>query len=45
MHQVRNTLKYTIHKDRHENVSDMRKIYSSPNMDTALLAFDEFENK
>ena len=45
VHQIRNSTKFVRYDHLKEFCHDMKKIYSAPNLDVALLALDEFENK
>jgi transposase-like protein len=45
VHQVRNSLKYIDEKDRKVVVVDLRKIYTSPTMEQAQSALENFEVK
>lgn len=43
IHQIRNTLKYVASKDQKSFAKDLRKVYSSPTEEAALLALEELE--
>ena len=45
VHQVRYSTSFVSHKDRKEFCIDMRKIYTSPTIEAAEEAFNDFANK
>jgi len=45
VHQVRNSLRYVVWKEKKEFAADMRKIYHAPTVDAAESALTDFENK
>jgi putative transposase len=45
VHQVRNSCKYVVWKDRKEFTHDMKTIYNAPNRDAAALALNDLEKK
>jgi transposase-like protein len=45
VHQIRNSTKYVILKDRKEYCADMKQIYDAPTLQAAELAFDRFKQK
>lgn len=45
VHQIRNSCKYVVWKDRKEFTADMKLIYAAPTKQAAELALDEFEQK
>jgi len=45
IHQIRNSMKYVPHKKKSEVMSDLKRIYKAPNVDSASVAMDEFEDK
>lgn len=45
VHQIRNSCKYVVWKDRKAFTNDMKVIYNAPNRDAAALALDELDNK
>lgn len=45
VHQIRNSCKYVVWKDRKEFTADMKLIYAAPTKQAAGLALDEFEQK
>jgi putative transposase len=45
VHQIRNSMKYVVWKDRKEVANDMKKIYDAPNMDAAKASLDDFSKK
>ncbi|MDE6472830.1 MAG: IS256 family transposase [Ureaplasma sp.] len=45
VHQIRNSTKFVRYDHLKEFCSDMKKIYSAPNLDVALNELDIFENK
>ncbi|OJV84601.1 MAG: IS256 family transposase [Bacteroidia bacterium 44-10] len=45
VHQIRNSCRYVVWKDRKEFSRDMKDIYSAPNRQAALAALDSFELK
>ena len=42
VHQIRNSLKFVSYKDFKKVTADLKKIYTAPTEDMALLALDEF---
>lgn len=45
VHQIRNTIKYVVWKDKREFAADMKHIYTAPNKDAAKAALDDFKAK
>jgi len=45
VHQIRNSCKYVVWKERKEFSGDMKAIYNAPNRDAAALALDQLESK
>lgn len=45
VHQIRNSCKYVVWKERKDFSEDMKAIYNAPNRDAAALALDELEKK
>ena len=45
VHQIRNSTKFVNYKDRKPFCADMREIYTAPNEEAGLAAFDRFEEK
>ena len=45
VHQIRNSCKYVVWKDRKEFSADMKHIYNAPNREVASQALDNLENK
>lgn len=45
VHQIRNSCKYVVWKDRKEFAKGMKDIYGAPNRDAAALALDTLEQK
>ena len=45
VHQMRNSLKHVVYKDRKEVVGDLKKVYQAPTEDMALLELERFEDK
>ena len=44
IHQIRNSAKYVVWKDKKAFTKDMRYIYTAPNRDAAKAALDDFKN-
>ena len=45
VHQIRNSCKYVVYKDKKEFTSDMKNIYNAPNKDVAAAELDNLERK
>jgi putative transposase len=45
VHQIRNSCKYVVWKERKEFSADMKAIYNAPNRDAAASALDHLEDK
>jgi len=45
VHQIRNSCKYVVRKDRREFTNDMKYIYAAPNKQAAEHALNDFEKK
>ncbi|GIM62228.1 IS256 family transposase [Capnocytophaga canis] len=45
VHQIRNTCKYVVYKDRKEFTADMKHIYTAPNKEAAKVALEDFAQK
>ncbi len=45
VHQIRNSCKYVVWKDKKEFTRDMREIYTAPNKEMAKSALNDFKNK
>ncbi len=45
VHQIRNSMRYVVWKDKKEFARDMKAIYTAPTKDAALAALDDFEQK
>lgn len=45
VHQVRNTLKYVVHKDRKPFAADLRSIYTAPSEEAGLAALQSVKEK
>lgn len=45
VHQIRNSCKYVVHKDRREFTADMKNIYAAPNKQAAEHALKDFDKK
>jgi putative transposase len=45
VHQIRNSCKYVVYKDRQEFTADMRHIYAAPNRQAAEYALNDFAKK
>ena len=45
VHQIRNSCKYVVWKDRKEFAAHMRHIYNAPNREAAAMALDDLEKK
>jgi len=45
VHQIRNSCRYVVWKDKKEFVTDLKAVYASPNKEAAANALDEFEAK
>ena len=45
VHQIRNSSRYVVWKDKKEFAADMKNIYNAPNKDTAKQALKDFEVK
>lgn len=43
VHQIRNSCKFVSYKDRKDFTSDMKNIYTAPNVEAAAAALDELE--
>lgn len=44
-HQIRNSCKYVIHKDKKEFTTDMKNIYNAPNKEVTATELDSLEKK
>lgn len=45
VHQIRNSCRYVVWKDKKEFVTDLKTVYAAPNQQAAANALDEFEAK
>jgi len=45
VHQIRNSMRYVVWKDRKEFIRDMKDIYGAPTRDAAAAALNRFEQK
>jgi putative transposase len=45
IHQIRNTTKFVSYKDLKQLMADLKKVYTTPKEETALLELDLFEEK
>ena len=45
VHQIRNSCKYVVWKDKREFTKDMKEIYNSPTLEAAEAALDDFARK
>ena len=45
IHQIRNSAKYVVWKDKREFLKDMKHIYTAPNRDAAEAALEDFKKK
>ncbi len=45
VHQIRNSCKYVIYKDKKKFTADIKKIYNAPNKEMAVSELDCFEEK
>ena len=45
VHQIRNSSRYVVWKDKKEFTKDMKTIYTAPNKEAAQVALDEFAKK
>lgn len=45
VHQIRNSCKYVVYKDKKEFTSDMKNIYNAPNKEVAAEELDNLEQK
>ncbi len=45
VHQIRNSTKYVVYKDRKEFTNDMKGIYNAPNIEAARAALEDFKRK
>ncbi len=45
VHQIRNSTKYVVWKDKKEFTKDMKHIYTAPNRDAASAALEDFKQK
>ena len=45
VHQIRNTCKYVVWKDKKAFTADMKHIYNAPNQKAAKVALEDFEEK
>jgi transposase-like protein len=45
VHQIRNTMRYVVWKDKKEFVKDMKQIYTAPTKEAAKAALNDFKNK
>lgn len=45
VHQIRNSCRYVVWKDKKEFVTDLKAVYAAPNQEAAANALDEFEVK
>ena len=45
VHQIRNSCKYVVYKDKKEFTADMKNIYNTPNKEAAAVELDNLEKK
>ena len=45
VHQIRNSCKYVVYKDKKEFATDMKNIYNAPNKEAASMELDNLEKK
>lgn len=45
IHQIRNSCKYVVHKNKKEFTADMKNIYNAPNKEVAATELDNLEKK
>ena len=45
VHQIRNSCKYVVYKDKKEFTADMKNIYNAPNKEVAAAELDNLERK
>ncbi len=45
VHQIRNSCKFVVYKDRQEFCKDLKKVYTAINKEIALEEFEKFKNK
>ena len=45
VHQIRNSCKYVVYKDKKEFTADMKNIYNAPNKEVAAAELDNLEEK
>ena len=45
IHQIRNSCKYVVYKDKKEFTADMKNIYNAPNKEVAAAELDNLEKK
>ncbi len=45
VHQIRNSCKYVVYKDKKEFTADMKNIYNAPNKEAAAVELDNLEKK
>ena len=43
VHQIRNSCKYVVYKDKKEFTADMKNIYNAPNKEVAAAELDNLE--
>lgn len=43
VHQIRNSCKYVVYKDKKEFTADMKNIYNAPNKEAAAVELDNLE--
>ena len=45
VHQIWNSCKYVVYKDKKESTADMKNIYNAPNKEVAATELDNLEKK
>jgi len=45
IHQIRNSTKYVVWKDKKQFTADMKQIYTAPNKEAAAVALEDFKKK
>lgn len=45
VHQIRNSCRYVVWKDRKQFCSDLKQVYTAPSIQAAKLAFEDFSQK
>ena len=45
VHQIRNSCKYVVYKDKKEFTADMKNVYNAPNKEVVTTELDNLERK